>query len=230
MSGPHIKIRSDLSTCEEFPAIKVNGKFPDALEQLWSELPEIDDMPYYSTKAEAGVALLKEVRERLLESPKMRDPKKLLDIARPITSKMTQLRPSLSKEFESHLSIKHSLIMSLISFAGSMLLHIIVVWLYHRYKHRHPNTPLWCGFFCPETSNKNTPRQQIDPDDVDEFNLGPMQRHDSDCTEKVRTLSGAVSHASLKEAVKKALAEFHGTAPLMSDVSKGRTQTNTYAL
>ena len=50
---------------------------------------------------------------------------------------MTQLRPSLSREFDSHLSIRHSLVMSLISFAGSMLLHVIVVWIYHRYKHRH---------------------------------------------------------------------------------------------
>ena len=64
---------------------------------------------------------------------------------------MTQLRPSLSKEFESQLSIDLSLIMSLISFLGSMLLHVIVVWLYRRYKHRHPTIPLWCGLFCPRT-------------------------------------------------------------------------------
>ena len=83
MSGPHTKIRSDLSTWEQLPAIKVNVKLLDPLKQLWSELPAIDDMPSYSTKTEAGVALLKEVRKRLLESPKMRDPKKLLDIARP---------------------------------------------------------------------------------------------------------------------------------------------------
>ena len=31
LSGDHIKIRSDLSTCEEMPAIKVNVKFPDPL-------------------------------------------------------------------------------------------------------------------------------------------------------------------------------------------------------
>ena len=107
-------------------------------------------MPNYSTKTEAGVALLKEVRERLLESPKMRDPEKHLDIARPITSKLTQLRPSLSMEFESHLSIKHFLITSLISFTGSMLLHVLAVWLYHRYKHRYLTTPLWCDLFCPK--------------------------------------------------------------------------------
>ena len=142
MSGPHIKIRSDLSTCEEFPAIKMNLKFPDPLQQLWSDLTEIDDMPYYSTKAETGIACLKGIRKRLLKSQKVGDPKIHLDIARPNTSKMTQLRPFLSKEIGSHVSIKHSLIMNFLSFAGSVLLHIVVVWLYHRFKHRHPITPL----------------------------------------------------------------------------------------
>ena len=83
MSGSHTKIRSDLSTCEQLPAIEIRVKFPDPLKQLWSELPAIDDMPFHSTKAEAGVVSLK---ERLLESPKMRDLKRLLDIANPFTS------------------------------------------------------------------------------------------------------------------------------------------------
>ena len=91
ISGPHIKNRSDLSTCEKLLANKVNVQFPHPLKQVWSELSEIDDMPYYCTQTETGVALLKEVGERLLESPKIRDPKKLLEIARPITSRMTQL-------------------------------------------------------------------------------------------------------------------------------------------
>ena len=75
LSGDHIKIRSDLSTCEEMPANKVNVKFPDQLLEFWSEYPEIDDMPYSSTKAEAGMAMLKGVRETLLDGPKNRDPK-----------------------------------------------------------------------------------------------------------------------------------------------------------
>ena len=82
------------------PAIKAHVKFPEPLQELWSGLPEIDDMPYYSTKPEAGIVMLKEIRERLLDSPKVRDPKKLLDIARQITTKMTHLRPSLSREFD----------------------------------------------------------------------------------------------------------------------------------
>ena len=77
LSGDHIKIRSDLSICEEMPAIKVNVKLPDPLQELWSELPEIDEVPYYSTKTEAGVAMLKEVHETLLDSPKCVTRKKL---------------------------------------------------------------------------------------------------------------------------------------------------------
>ena len=56
----------------------------------------------------AGVAMLKEIRKTLLDSPKTRDQCKLSEFARPTPIKMAQLRPSFSKEFESHLSIKHS--------------------------------------------------------------------------------------------------------------------------
>ena len=62
MSGPHIKIRLDLTTCEQLAAIKVNVKFPDLLKQLWTEIPVSDDMLYCSPKTEARVALIKEVR------------------------------------------------------------------------------------------------------------------------------------------------------------------------
>ena len=121
-----------LSTCEQLPARKVNVKFPDTWKQMWRDLPAVDDVPHYSTKTEAGVALLKESLERLLESPKMRDPTKLLDIARPSTSEKTQLTPSSSKMFDFHLSIKNYLIISVISFTGFMLRQVPVALMYHR--------------------------------------------------------------------------------------------------
>ena len=174
-------------------------------------------MPYYSTKTDAGVALLEEVRERLLESPEMRDPKKLLDIARPITSRKTHLRPSLSKEFESHLSIKHSLLMSLISFIGSLILHVIVVWLYHRYKHRHPNTSLWCGLFCPIIPQSKTPRRASAPDDVDQYSLGPVSAPAQDYSAKVRNLSQKSSASTLKDAIFDAIVDYQQQAQQMPD-------------
>ena len=147
-----MKIRSDLSTCEQLPAIKTKVKFQDPFKQLWIELPEVDDMPYFSTKSAAGIAMLKDVREHLTDSPQRRHSEKLLEIARPISSKMTQLHPSRLKEFDSHLSIKNSLLKSLISFLGSMVLHMLFVCIYHRYKHKHRETLLWCGLFCPKIS------------------------------------------------------------------------------
>ena len=56
---------------------------PRSLEHIWSELPGIDDMPSYSTKTVAGVASLKAVREGVVESPKIRDPKNY-SISRPL--------------------------------------------------------------------------------------------------------------------------------------------------
>ena len=216
LSGDHIKIRSDLSTCEEMPAIKVNVKFPDPLLKLWSELPEIDDMPYYSTKAEAGIAMLKEVRETLLDSPKMRDPKKLLEIARPITTKMTQLRPSLSREFDSHLSIRHSLVMSLISFAGSMFLHVIVVWIYHRYKHRNNATQLWCGLFCPKKS-----RTAVEPEQSNATQLSVIDTAPREYSQLARTISlsqqtlNQIATDAATETLKRTMS--HASAPRQAD-------------
>ena len=83
-------------------------------------------MPQYSMKTEAGVASIEGVRERLLDSPKTRDPKKFSEIARPFTSKMTQLQPSLSKEFESRLSTKHSWTKSLNSYNNIMLILVLI--------------------------------------------------------------------------------------------------------
>ena len=190
------------------------------MKQLWSELPALDDMPYYSTRTEAGVALLKEVRERLLESPKMRDPNKLLDIAGPITSKMTQLRPSLSNYFESRLSIKYSSIVNLISFIGSMLLHVIV-WLYHRYKHRHPTTPLWCGLFCPERLKATRPNSCSEAALVYSDYLSPVHVSSLDYSAKVRTLSRAQSEQSLRALSNPNLASYQevtSTAPPVENV------------
>ena len=194
----------------------MNVKFPDPLLELWRELPEIDYMPYYSTKAEAEIAMLKEVRETLLDSPKMRDPKKLLEIARPITTKMTQMRPSLSREFDSHLSIRQSLQMSLISFAGSRLLRVIVVWLYHRYKHRNIATPLWYGLFCPKKS-----RTAVEPERPNGTQLSVVDTAPREYSQFPRTISlsqqtlNKIATDAATETLKRTMS--HASAPRQAD-------------
>ena len=97
---------------------------------------------------------------------------------------MTQLRPSISKQFDSHLSIRHSLVMNLISFAGSMLLQVIVVWIYHRYKHRNNATPPWCGLFCPKKS-----RTAVEPEESNGTQLSIVDTAPREYSQLVRTVS-----------------------------------------
>ena len=165
-------------------------------------------MPYYSTKTEAGVALPKKVRERLFESPNLRDPKTFMDKARPTTSELTQLRPSLSKESESHPTIEHSLIMSLISFTGSMLLHVIVVWLHHHYKHHHRTNLFWCGLFCPKMfkAMRRNSCSKAAPAYSDA--LSPMNVPAPDYSAKVRAPTRMPSMATLHETLTSVLCTY----------------------
>ena len=95
VSGPHIKIRSDLSTCEQLPAIKVNVKFPNPMKQLWNEIPALDDIPFYFTKQRQELPYWKNFTNAYSEVLKCATRKKLVDIARSFTSEMIHLRPSL---------------------------------------------------------------------------------------------------------------------------------------
>ena len=87
LTGDHIKIRSDLRTFEELPAIKVNVKFPGPLVELWSEFLEIDDMSYCSTKADAGIAVLKKCRKHYLIALKCATRKNVWKMHAPLRQK-----------------------------------------------------------------------------------------------------------------------------------------------
>ena len=198
--------------------MNVNVRFRDPLQEVWSEPPEIDDMPYYSTKAEAGVAMLKKVRETLLDSPKKRDQIKLLGIAHSITTKIAQLRPSLSRDVDSHLSIRYSPAMSLISFAGSMLLHVVVLSIYHRYNHRNNATPVWCGLFC-----QKKPRTAVDLAQTNETQVAAVDNAPHEYPQLARTTT--LSQQTLNEFTTDAETEIikstmsHASAPQQADMS-----------
>ena len=134
LTGPHITIRSDLQTCKSIPAIKIHVNLPDPLKHLLSEVPPVDEMPYFPTKSAAGVQMLTEIRQKLLTSPKLESTDKLMEIARPITSKMRSLRPTLQDELSSYSTWKTSIGMSIVSFFGSMILHFIFMFFYHKCK------------------------------------------------------------------------------------------------
>ena len=129
----HIKIRSDLSSCSHIPAIKLQVSLPNPLASLIMEVPPLEDLPLYDSKAEAGVKLLKQVRKELVHSPRIREVNQLVDIARPLASDMKLLKPSLTREFNQYVPFKVSFTLTCIVFVVSTVLHLLFIYIYHKY-------------------------------------------------------------------------------------------------
>ena len=129
----HIIIRSDLASCSTIPAITLRLSLPDLLQSLIMQVPPLDDLPLYTSKAEAGVALLKAVRKKLISSPRVRQVNHLVEIARPFAQDMKLLKPSLTREFNQYVPFKVSFTLTVIVFIVSTVLHLVFLYVYHRF-------------------------------------------------------------------------------------------------
>ena len=128
------KIRSELESCDRVEAKLIDVKLPDPLEHLMSEIPQIDQMPYFESQTTAGVELLRKVRAELIRSPKIKSSDDLVQIARPITADMRTLKPTLVSEFKEYVPLKMFLSLTVIVFIGNIILHTLFLYLYHRFK------------------------------------------------------------------------------------------------
>ena len=129
----NIKIRSDLSSCNEIPPIKLKVSLPNPLSSLIMEVPPLEDLPLYTSNAEAGVKLLKEVRKELSKSPRVREVNQLIEIARPFASDMKLLKPALTREFNQYVPFKISFALTATVFIVSTVLHLLFMYVYHRF-------------------------------------------------------------------------------------------------
>ena len=129
----HILIRSGLAACSTFPAIKLRLSLPDPLESLIMQVPPLDELPLYTSKAEAGVTLLKAVRKKLISSPRVRQVNQLVEIARPFAQDMKLLKPSLTREFNQYVPFKVSFTLTVVVFIVSTVLHLVFMYFYHRF-------------------------------------------------------------------------------------------------
>ena len=147
----HIIIRSDLTSCSTMPAIKLRLSLPDPLESLIMQVSPLDDLPSYTSKAEAGVTLLKAVRKKLISSPSVRQVNQLAEIARLFAEDMKLLKPSLARKFNQYLPFKVSFTLTVIVFIVSTVLHIVFLYIYHRFNLRD-------RIFPKSSTKKNTIR------------------------------------------------------------------------
>ena len=129
----YIKIRPDLDSCDKIPAKRISVSLPDPLAHLISELPELDGIPYFESKTDAGVKLLREVKAQLIDSPHLTKVDQLNKIAKPIAHNMRLLKPSLVDKMEQYVPLKLYLTLTIVVFFGNLLLHALVMYLYHRF-------------------------------------------------------------------------------------------------
>ena len=137
----HIIIRSDLASCSTIPAIRLRLSLPEPLESLIIQVPPLDDLPLYTSKAEAGVTLLKAVRKKLISSPRVRQVKQLVEIARLFAQDMKLLKPSLTHESNQYVPFKVSFTLTVTVFVVSTVLHLVFMYVYQRFNLKNRISP-----------------------------------------------------------------------------------------
>ena len=103
----HIKIRFDLSSCSTIPAVQIDVKLDNPIQKLISTVPDLDQLPYYKSKADANIALFQQMKLELtmmsVDNLRQEDYDK---IAEPIVHKMQLLKPTLIEKLDSYVPIK----------------------------------------------------------------------------------------------------------------------------
>ena len=115
-----------------FRQIKLRLSLPDPLESLIMQVPILDNLPLYSTKAEAGVIFLKAVRKKLISSPRFRQVNQLVGTACPSAQDMKLLKTSLTRKFNQFFHFKVSFTLTGIVFIVSTVLHLVFKYGYHQ--------------------------------------------------------------------------------------------------
>ena len=169
----HIKIRSDLSSCSTIPAVQIDVKLDDPLQKLISTVPDLDQLPYFKSKADANIALFQQMKLELtmmsVDNLRQEDYDK---IAEPIVHKMQLLKPTLIEKLDSYVPIKVSLSLTVFVFIGNLLLHILVMYLYHKFQFIRNLTPK----FLKSPENK-IPVKQVVSVATDHFPLVQSMEH-----------------------------------------------------
>ena len=136
-TGLDLIIFSDLSSCRIFSSTFIHVDLPPALVDLHSVLPPLDKLPTYNTKTSANLNLIttlqKDVAFLKMSQPSSSEDIKVL--AKPIAMKMVDLKRPFRRQLSSMSNFTTSIWMGIASFVISMLLHLLVGYIYHRVHH-----------------------------------------------------------------------------------------------
>ena len=77
---------------------------------------------------------MRKVRAELKRSPNVKSSEDLVAIAKPFTTDMTLLKPTLNSQMNEYVPIKISLSLTVIVFVLNLALHFLFMWTHNRFK------------------------------------------------------------------------------------------------
>ena len=142
ITGPNIKLRSDLTACNSVPPVRLDFKLPDPLSTIFELVPPLDDLPSFSSRTEAQTRLLDQVQPLFTKiDPRKSSNEKIMKIAKPIMSKLRAFQPKLENRLEQYIPWKLSILFGFVSFIVSLLLHLTYSHLLHKWAKIHRRFP-----------------------------------------------------------------------------------------
>ena len=142
ITGPNIKLRSDLTACNSVPPVRLDFKLPDPLSTIFELVPPLDDLPSFSSRTEAQTRLLDQVQPLFTKiDPRKSSNETIMKIAKPIMSKLRAFQPKLENRLEQYIPWKLSILFGFVSFIVSLLLHFTYSHLLHKWAKIHRRFP-----------------------------------------------------------------------------------------
>ena len=141
MFSDHTKIRAHLQSCHYLPAKRINVKLSDPLLHLIDSVLNINQLPKYESSTEANLYLLKKVKTEFIYSNRKLSTESLDNKAQPITTELKSFKPALIDKLDSYVTIKLSLLLTIMVFIGNLALHILFMYLYHKVALVRPMVP-----------------------------------------------------------------------------------------
>ena len=161
--GPNVYIRSDLQTCSQMPSIKIHVDLSAPLANILSTLPPLEKLPSYNTKSSANLDLLRTMKQEIkyLPTTSAQTPEALRALAEPIAMQMVELKQPIQARLAQTSTMKMIIVLRLGSFIISMLLHLLFIYLFHRYHSLHKFMPF--THLLKDKENKQTHKITLQP-------------------------------------------------------------------
>ena len=103
---------------------------------MLSDLPDLEELPYFESKADAGINLLLYVKTKMIDSPQLIKTDQLDAIAKPIAHNKRLRKPTLSSKLEIFVLLKLSLMLTVKVCCGKISLLVLFTFLYRIFKVR----------------------------------------------------------------------------------------------